>query len=92
MKDNDKFGEFIRLCTETTEPFKRTRIGLLHETYLEYHKTFFGKPGSNLADFIKILGQKGYKVEEKGMHNIYVYGIDVKKNNEDEDEQIEANE
>ena len=90
MKDNDKFGEFIRLCTETTEPFKRTRIGLLHETYLEYHKTFFGKPGSNLADFIKILGQKGYKVEEKGMHNIYVYGIDVKKNDEDEQSEINA--
>mgnify|MGYP003353132292 CR=1 FL=1 len=91
MKDNDKFGEFIRLCTETTESFKRTRIGLLHETYLEYHKTFFGKPGNNLADFIKILGQKGYKVEERGMHNIYVYGIDVKKNDED-DEQAEINE
>jgi len=85
MKENDKFGEFIRLCTDKKEAHRKTRIGLLHETYLEYHRTYYGKPGNNLAEFIKILRQKDYRVEEKGMHNIYVYGLDVKKIDDDDD-------
>lgn len=89
MKENDKFGEFIRLCTDKKEAHKKTRIGLLHETYLEYHRTYYGKPGNNLAEFIKILRQKDYRVEEKGMHNIYVYGLDVKKIDDDEEDEQE---
>ena len=93
MANNDKIGAYLGICTYKTEQDERYQLLKMYEHFQEFYKTRYSQKPPNFDSFIEYLRTNEYKVEEKSMNNIYVYGIRVKEEGRDEDdENNESNE
>ncbi len=86
MASNDKIGMFLNICTEKTENTSRVKLGLIYEEFQDFYKERYGQKPPNYEYFIEYLKGRDFRVEQKSKNNVYVYGLNLKEENEDDEE------
>jgi hypothetical protein len=77
---------FLNICTEKTDNTSRVKLGLIYEEFQDFYKERYGQKPPNYENFIEYLRGRDFRVEEKSKNNVYVYGLNLKEENEDDEE------
>jgi P4 family phage/plasmid primase-like protien len=90
--NNDKFGSFLRICTEKCPDNERHDLSHIYDELKEFYKTRYGNVKvPTLQGFIEYLENNDIKVTQKSKNTIYVNGIKQRKDDDEmEHDDIEA--
>jgi P4 family phage/plasmid primase-like protien len=86
MCNNDKIGQFLKVCTEPTSSKEYSDLFRIYELFKDFYKERFGYKQPNFQSIIEYLRSIGLKVEEKSAAKVYVYGIKMKEEEDDNEE------
>lgn len=91
MANNDKIGQFINICTTKCDPKIRNNLKVIYDEFKEFHKERFSKFPPNFDSFIEYLKSRDFKIIDRGRNSIYIYGIDMKKEDQDDEDYDDNN-
>lgn len=84
MEDNDKIGKYLSISTEKRPDKHKTKLNTIYESFTEFHKLRFQKNPPNFNDFIEYMRSRDYRIEERTNNAVFVYGIELKEDNQDD--------
>ncbi len=84
MESNDRIGMFLHICAEKIDISIKSRLGLIFDEFQDFYKARYNHKPPNYESFIEYLKSRDFRVEEKSKNNIYVYGLKLKEEEEDD--------
>lgn len=77
MESNDKIGRFLSISTQNSDENNRYKLNTIYESFSAFYKNRFGSKVPNFNTFIEYMRSRDYKVEERSNNNVYIYGIEL---------------
>jgi P4 family phage/plasmid primase-like protien len=84
MENNDKIGKFLSISTQNCDENNRFKLNTIYEGLVAFFKDRFGSKVPNFNDFIEYMRSRDYRVEEKSNNNVYIYGLELKDDSQDD--------